>query len=83
MVLYRYLTHLEPSSSDEFDKTYGPGDRVAWSGIYRCMSCGREIVHTNEKPIPQNPHEHKPSQGKILWKLVATDYSGHASQAAP
>jgi hypothetical protein len=74
--LYKYLTYLHASSGNEFDKAYSPGDRVAWSGIYRCTGCGHEVVHTNEKPLPpQNHHQHKLTQGKIQWKLVVTDYT--------
>ncbi len=79
MVLYKYLTHLEPSSCEEFDKTYGPGDRVNWSGIYCCIVCGREIMHSNATPLPSpTHHEHAPDQGSTQWKIVVTDYSPNA-----
>lgn len=74
MVLYKYSNHLHEAASDEFDKIFDPGDRVGWSGIYRCINCGHEAVHTNEKPLPpQNHHQHRPSQGRIQWKLIVTD----------
>lgn len=77
MALYRYLTDLQLSTIEEFDKTYSPGDRVGWSGIYRCVVCGREVVHTNEEPLPLQDHpEHTPTQGMIQWRLIVTDYSG-------
>jgi hypothetical protein len=78
MALYRHLTDLQPSNIEEFEKTYNPGDRIEWSGIYRCDVCGREIVHTNDKPLPsKDHHEHTAAQGKIhVWRLIVTDYSG-------
>jgi hypothetical protein len=77
MVLYKYLTHFEPTSSEEFDKSYHPGERVNWSGIYRCTVCGREIMHSNDNLLPDEIHHpHSPDQGSSQWGLVVTDYSG-------
>jgi len=74
MSQYKYFDHLFKVANDQFDKIYSPGERVAWSGIYRCQGCGREIVHTFDKPLPpQNHHQHTPSQGKISWRLNVTD----------
>lgn len=39
MALCKYSTNPHQSSSDEFDKTYEPGNRSSWSGIYRCLVC--------------------------------------------
>ena len=77
MAKYKYLTNFSPSTDDEFDKLFSPGDPVVWSGIYRCIVCGYEVVQTNDKLLPlQDHHQHKPNQGKIQWKLLVTDYSG-------
>lgn len=74
MAQYKYGTHLFQVSSAEFDKDYSPGERTAWSGIYRCMGCGREVVHTTGHPLPpQNHHQHTYSQGSIRWRLIVTD----------
>lgn len=77
MVLYKYSTHLyqyDGAGVEEFDKVYEPGVKTTWSGIYRCIACGHEGVHTKDKPLPpQNHHQHKPGLGKIQWKLVVTD----------
>ena len=77
MVLYKYLIHLRQysgTSHEEFDKVYEPGNKTSWSGIYRCVACGHEAVHTMDKSLPpQNHHQHKPGQGKIQWQLVVTD----------
>jgi hypothetical protein len=74
MAQYQYNTHLYHVTHSEFDKIYSPGERVAWSGIYRCMGCGREIVHTTGHPLPpQNHHQHTYGQGSIRWRLNVTD----------
>ena len=77
MALYKYLTHLYKyggQSHENFDDVYSPGGTVPWSGIYRCVGCGREVVHTIGKPLPpQNHHQHASSQGEIKWRLIVTD----------
>lgn len=74
MPLYQSVEHFSQMDSPEFDKLYKPGERTAWSGIYRCENCGYEAVHTLDKPLPpQNHHVHKPSVGPILWRLLVTD----------
>jgi hypothetical protein len=77
MAIYKYSTHLHQYSGQnegEFDKIYEPGSRSAWSGIYRCIVCGHEAVHTIDKSLPpQNHHVHKSGHGKIQWKLVVSD----------
>jgi DNA-directed RNA polymerase subunit RPC12/RpoP len=80
MALYQNSTYLHQGNNDEFDKTHSPGERITWSGIYRCTGCGKEVVHTNEKPLPpQNHHQHTQSQEKILWQLIVTDYTKKAT----
>jgi len=49
MAGYKYAQFMTKWDSGEFDKTYSPGERIAWSGIYRSDNCGREIVHTVDK----------------------------------
>jgi len=77
MAKYKYSAHLNTSTSDAFDKLFDPGDHVKWSGIYRCVVCGYEVVHANDKPLPpRTHHQHQPGQGVIQWQLLVTDYSG-------
>ena len=74
MAGYKYPQFLSKWDSEEFDKIYSPGMKIAWSGIYRCDNCGREIVHTVDKPLPpQNHHQHTVAQGAIKWRLIVTD----------
>ena len=74
MALYKYAQVMSPMNNVEFDKLYEPGTRTAWSGIYRCEGCGREIVHTTGHPLPpQNHHQDDYKQGRIRWRLIVTD----------
>jgi hypothetical protein len=76
MALYKYQHALKQWDHEQFDLLYGPGATGAWSGIYRCEGCGREIVHTSGLPLPpQNHHQHTFSQGSIRWRLIVTDAS--------
>lgn len=72
-----YLKH-STSTYDCWTKTYGPGDTVPVSGIYKCLGCKKEI--TSNKPDkfpPQNSHQHTAAQGEIEWKLIVrTDTEG-------
>jgi hypothetical protein len=71
MALYKRSEEIAASSSDAFDKEYGPGATVPHSGIYRCRGCGREIA-SNEGTIfpPQNHHQHTSTQGSVRWRLA-------------
>jgi hypothetical protein len=74
MAYYKYPQVLRQWDHQQFDVIYEPGARVGWSGIYRCEGCGKEVVHTMDKPLPpQNHHQHTPAQGRIRWRLAVTD----------
>jgi hypothetical protein len=76
MATYKYAVYLQTSTSDAFDKIYGPGKTVPFSGIYRCMGCNREIASNEKDPFPpQNHHQHSVSQGDIRWRLAV--YADH------
>jgi len=74
MAYYKYSQILTQWDHDQFDKLYEPGTTAAWSGIYQCAGCGKEIVHTTAHPLPpQNHHQHTATQGRIRWRLIVTD----------
>jgi hypothetical protein len=74
MAWYKYSNTIDQKNMDEFDKIYSPGTLSAWSGIYRCQGCAKEIVHTTDHPLPpQNHHQHSAAQGSIRWRLIVTD----------
>jgi hypothetical protein len=65
MALYKDAKYLTQNNDAAFDKEYNPGDITPYSGIYRCMGCGHEIVSEENKPFPpQNHHQHTTVQGK-------------------
>jgi hypothetical protein len=74
MALYKDPNILQQWDNESFDEVHHPGAIVPWSGIYRCQGCGQEVVHTIERPLPQQDHhQHKPEQGAIRWRLIVTD----------
>lgn len=82
MASYKYNRYIVQSSSDAFDGTHTPGVVTPFSGINRCLGCGREDVSTQGHPLPpQNHHQHTPHQGVIRWRLVA--WAGHNPKEPP
>ena len=74
MALYKYSQVLRQWDHSQFDTIYEPGATAAWSGLYSCQGCGKEVVHTTAHPLPpQNHHQHTASQGRIRWRLIVTD----------
>ncbi|WP_180039287.1 hypothetical protein [Acinetobacter sp. YH16052] len=55
-----------------------PGGKVEFSGIYKCVNCGREItsnMHPNDDTFP--PHNKSSTCQDAKWKLhVVTDTMG-------
>jgi len=71
MALYNNGQYLTQSQDAAFSKDYNPGVQPPYSGIYRCMGCGREVVAEKERQLPpQNHHQHNMSQGTIRWRLI-------------
>ena len=77
MALYRYAHYLSRNDDPAFDQENSPGTRARFSGIYRCMGCGREAACNQGDPLPpQNHHQHNPGQDAIRWKLIVyADYT--------
>jgi hypothetical protein len=74
MAEYKYDQILTRVDHAEFDHVFEPGTTTAWSGIYRCEGCTREIVHTTAHQLPPlNHHQHTTAQGRIRWRLIVTD----------
>ena len=77
MALYKHSVYLQQSNDQAFDREYGPGNPAPFSGIYRCMGCGREVASNEHEPLPpQNHHQHQPAtQGSVWWRMVV--YAHH------
>ena len=74
MAFYKYPQFLAQMDHVEFDKVYNPGVITPWSGIYRCLGCGKEAISTFSHPLPpQNHHQHTLQQGSIRWQLTVAD----------
>ena len=70
MALYKDGTHVSRSDSGAFDVIHKPGAPTPFSGIYRCVGCGREDVSVCNRPLPpENHHQHAAAQGRIRWKM--------------
>ena len=71
MALYKDDTSLEQTDDAVFDVEHQPGETAAYSGIYGCVGCGREVVCADGKPLPsREDHEHSPSEGDFRWRLL-------------
>lgn len=71
MASYKYAAFLAKNEDGSFDRIHGPGQQVPFSGIYRCVGCGREIAANYPEPLPpQNHHQHTREQGPIQWRMA-------------
>lgn len=71
MALFKFNSFLQPSQDKAFDQVHQPGEVTPHAGIYRCETCGHEIVATQMQALPSEPHgAHRPSRGPIYWRLV-------------
>jgi hypothetical protein len=66
---YKYPTHMVETKSWAFDQDWKPGQVVRNAGIYRCATCGDEIVVDKGAAIPKSHHEHT-LLGPVAWKLL-------------
>ena len=76
MATYKYEQYVTKVASEAFDGEHPPGYAAPFSGIYRCLGCGKEVASNQQQPLPpQNHHQHSPQQGSIRWRLVV--YADH------
>lgn len=71
MAIYKDQTNVKVGHGTAFESSFGPGQTVAHSGIYRCENCGDEIAANAGDPFPpQNHHAHQQGLGPIRWRLL-------------
>lgn len=71
MALFKYNKFLQASQDKAFDQAHPPGEITPHPGIYRCETCGHEIVIGTMQALPGDVHgTHRPSRGPIFWRLV-------------
>ena len=70
MVWYKDSKHLHQENTAAYDVAYLPGQMPPHSGIYRCDSCGVEIVAEHGRAFPATHAGAGP--GHVFhWRLVA------------
>jgi hypothetical protein len=75
---YKDGTLFKQLPNDEnFDTIHLPGQLAPFSGIYKCVNCGFEIVSTRHHHLPpegtcsQHSSRWPDAYGEVRWKLVA------------
>lgn len=65
------VLHKGTPTNTHWTSTYGPGDSVPVSGIYKCAGCKKEVTcNEPDRFPPQNHHQHSQAQGAIRWRLI-------------
>jgi hypothetical protein len=73
MAQYKYTEFLRHNTNAAFDQQHLPGAPTPYSGIYRCVVCGKEDIAVYNKPLPpQNHHQHPVGSGPIRWQLIVS-----------
>lgn len=73
MAQYKYAGFLVHNTNNAFDTLLTPGGITPYSGIYRCIVCGREDLSVYGHPLPpQNHHQHAVGSGPIRWQLIVS-----------
>ena len=76
MPFYKHSVFTK-SESTAFDQTYPPGTPAPHSGVYRCVTCGFEVVSTAGHHLPpehscgEHSHQWNCRHGVVRWQLVA------------
>lgn len=68
MALFKYARELANAQDGRFDRVFPAGRPVLFTGIYRCLGCGREDVGKAGETIrPNEAHNHP---DPISWHLL-------------
>jgi hypothetical protein len=71
MPVYHDSIYFSHSTEEAFQTLYEAGEVPRYSGIYRCVGCGRETVAEAPHQLPEkNSHKHSAVQGPMKWKLI-------------
>jgi hypothetical protein len=71
MVWYKYPQFLQhfTGTGNAYDVVYNPGQVVPHSGIYRCESCGGEIICETGRTFPPT-HANAAAGHPVRWRLA-------------
>lgn len=68
---YKLAIYLTGSTDTVFEQQFRPGDVAPASGIYRCVTCGREIIAEAAARLPNAAHHlHATKSAEIIWRLI-------------
>jgi len=63
MAFYKEEKYLKQIDHEAFDTTMRPGEEVQYSGIYKCINCGKEVASNEGDGLPpQNHGQHEPQR---------------------
>lgn len=78
MASAKYQQLIAQESGPEFDAVHAPGAHTPFSGVYRCLGCGRTVVGETRRHLPpQNHHQHTAQQGTIRWQMLVKTTHTH------
>lgn len=91
MVFVKHVQWIDQHLHPDFDAYLPPGAAAPHAGIYRCATCGFEVVAQQGHALPATTHcpGHSPewgrsSAGAVRWQLVAAAKSeAPAAEPAP
>jgi len=69
MAWFKYKEFLKYSDSSAYDDVHKPGTATPHSGVYRCESCGVEIVSEKGRTLPPT-HANVARAHTITWRLA-------------
>ncbi|MFZ6724119.1 hypothetical protein ACO0K2_01355 [Undibacterium sp. MH2W] len=69
MALYKHANILVQSGDQAFDFVYAPGSLAPHTGLYRCITCGYEIVMSNLQTFPDVGCHTKTESMPMGWRL--------------
>ena len=71
MAVYKNIDFLRHSTHLAFDTVAASGTVSPFTGIFRCLGCGREIAAATGTILPgEDHHMHRVEQGSVVWQLV-------------
>jgi hypothetical protein len=74
MAFYKYRGFLTESEDAKFEDLRLPGSLAPVTGVYRCETCGREVVSEEHRRLPSSGHHlHSPGQLGIRWRLIVAE----------
>lgn len=73
MALFKHSDRVRLTESSAFDRVFRAGNDAPYEGMYRCISCGLEIIAKSGRPLP-NPRQrkHRVWCTGVQWQLLVS-----------